>query len=282
VWKGQNYLLKMQSDLDFLKLSDLAQLFDFPLDNNPLLLPTTIRQDSGESDNPRHTHSAYDLLNASKSKRSPMDESFSALLFEKQLRLVTSNTTRESLNSLPRLVTSNIETRRGNTTDGVRMGQKKISKLQSLLTPTLTMLTPSMMERIKQADDIIFKEDLFLKYLEQRKRKDKAAIKIQCLFRKYAAGQFAKRLREELMPQVRAKREKRKWLTMQRNKVKEEIMKEQFMKRRSETEKFFSMYGEKEDMFPAKLPPVSGRFTNNVFAMAGLDISNDQAPHHLT
>lgn len=33
----------MQNDLDFLKLTELAPLFDFPLDSNPLLLPSHIR-----------------------------------------------------------------------------------------------------------------------------------------------------------------------------------------------------------------------------------------------
>jgi hypothetical protein len=278
VWKGQNYLLKMQSDLDFLKLSDLAQLFDFPLDNNPMLLPTSLRSNGQENSETDTRHSYADSTFKNLRVTSMAEDKMQASMFDKQLKSVALYAPKDGKeSSLPRLVTSNIETRRSATTDGVRH-HKKINKLQSFLTPTLTSLTAQMLERVKQADEIIYKEDMFLRYLEQRKRKDKAAIKIQCQFRKYAARQYAKRLREEMMPTVRAKREKRKWATMQRNKVKEEILKEQFMKRKSEGKVEIP---EHEDMFPAKLPPVSGRFSNNVFAMAGLDINADQPQHHL-
>jgi len=48
-FQGQNYILTMQTDMDFLKTTEAADFFDFLLDSNPLLLPNNYRWQSSDS-----------------------------------------------------------------------------------------------------------------------------------------------------------------------------------------------------------------------------------------
>ncbi|KAL0484064.1 hypothetical protein AKO1_004677 [Acrasis kona] len=250
----------MQGDLDFLKLSELAALFDFALDSNPLLLPPNLRNNFQETEHQdklaRRTSYTQDMIRKSHSKSQTKINRSSTSLFDMKTLTKNNNAT-----TFPRIVSS-MELKK--YTVDTRYQRKSHTKLQSLLTPTITSLSPTLLERIKQADDMIFKEDLFLKYLENKKRKDKAAIKIQCQFRRYSARQYAKRLREEMMPRVVTKLN-----VFNRFVVQKEIIK----KRESIESK--GLTAEERQMFPAKLPPVSGRYTNNVYFMAGVDSGRD-------
>jgi D-mannonate dehydratase len=52
-------------------------------------------------------------------------------------------------------------------------------------------------ERLREADNIIFQEEVYLKYLEKRKIRDVAAIKIQTCWRGYTARKYLRKLRKE-------------------------------------------------------------------------------------
>ena len=171
LYNGENYMVKMRNDLDFLKLTELAPLFEIvgiTLDSNPLLLSEDIRhsgqqsfqdyvedmiQSEGSTSLKSKNQSATSIVQTYQTKRDHE---------KKQSRRLTEDT---SLQAIPRVLKMN--------------------------------LSFANMERLREADRIISQEDMYIKYLEERALRDRAATKIQCQWRSFMARNYMKRLRDE-------------------------------------------------------------------------------------
>ncbi|KAG2377762.1 hypothetical protein C9374_008847 [Naegleria lovaniensis] len=169
LYNGENYMLKMRNDTDFLKLTELAPLFEvvgISVYSNPLLLPDDIRQNSQLSFNDyvndimnekgerkQKTHSAVSLVQHYQSKRD--NDKKHTIRFSED----------SALQNIPRVLKMN--------------------------------LSFAYMERLREADRLIFLEEMYVKYLEDRALRDQAATKIQSQWRSFLARRYMKRLRME-------------------------------------------------------------------------------------
>ncbi|EFC36335.1 predicted protein [Naegleria gruberi] len=169
LYNGENYMLKMRNDVDFLKLTELAPLFEIvgiTIDSNPLLLPDDVRGNNNISfdeyvneilnegdENINKSQTALTLVEHYQSKR---DHD------KKQANRFNED---QNLQNIPRVLKIN--------------------------------LPFAYMERLRRSDKFIFQEELYIKLLEDRAMRDQAATKIQSQWRSFLARRYMKRLKME-------------------------------------------------------------------------------------
>lgn len=153
-WNGINYLLKMQKDLNCLKMSEIAHLFHFPVESNPLLIPEFLRYNhQNPKEDPEQEQSLFKTRHFSKN-----------ILEEEEMMEKKSNP--------------------------VLYLQSKVDpskKKKYYMTPDILTLSVEEIKEIKRAEKTIFREKSFIEKLKEDEMKEKAAIKIQCAFRGHLA-----------------------------------------------------------------------------------------------
>ncbi|KAL9652225.1 hypothetical protein ABK040_011885 [Willaertia magna] len=184
IHNGENYMLKMRNDLDFLKLTELAPLFEgvgIVLDSNPLLLPDGVRCTNELTfheyivDMMQRTDSQlsgalrYNVPKKSATRDSPANNSSNSML---QLYAPKASKTENTV--------------------------KTEEELELLIPKIIKVNLPyTYMEGVRATEKIIFQEDLFIKYLENKTIRDRAATKIQSQWRSYNAKKYFARIRQE-------------------------------------------------------------------------------------
>ncbi|KAF0983231.1 hypothetical protein FDP41_010296 [Naegleria fowleri] len=169
LYNGENYMLKMRNDTDFLKLTELAPLFEIvgiSLYSNPLLLPDDIRHNSQISFNDY----VNDIMNEKGERKQKMHSAVS-------------------------LVQHYQSKRENDKKHTIRFSED--STLQNIPRVLKMNLSFAYMERLREADRLIFLEEMYVKYLEDRALRDQAATKIQSQWRSFLARRYMKRLRME-------------------------------------------------------------------------------------
>lgn len=144
-YHGTNYVLTMQTDLDFLKTTEIADLFDFPLDSNPLLLHSAFRWKDA-------SHSSKDNVTTTQTVKGAANTNPSTLVTKK---------TRGST-SLPHIV------------DTIKKSSTRITG----------NILPELAEKYIQTDRIIFQEEQYIDFIRQQKQRHNSSIIIQCFTRR--------------------------------------------------------------------------------------------------
>ena len=179
IYNSQNYIIKTRNDIDFLKLTPLGPYLEkcFPLESNPLLLPSAQINERFKSITPSLKQQKYSSFSLPKSTaiKSP------------------STVTRNTMSPVS-----------GSSSNGSTPLPINVSNIVQKNTKLIKMLEEQgekFLEDCVRIDRVIFVgEDKFLNEIRELEIKDRAATKIQCFVRNYMAKKIVKHLKKERAP----------------------------------------------------------------------------------
>jgi hypothetical protein len=207
IFNSQNYILKMRNDIDFLKLTPLGPYLEksFPLEGNPLLLPSQYINERFKS----HTPSIKQKnLFATGSVTKSSQKSSSSV--KNNTLPVTSTNANVTVSG----AVSNIAATSASPLPMINVSAN-VSMIKSMkLIKMLEEQGERFVEDCIRVDRVIFVgEDKFLNELRELEIKDRAATKIQCFVRNYMAKKIVKHMKKEKAPKHRQTQKRQKRLS---------------------------------------------------------------------